>query len=114
MNTLTYSFDNDNLIDISISSNNLVRTQDEYENILQAPSCYSKTIQFFPLPLVRTDRLIQFAYFPSTDTNCLVRITYPFFTETEKPLETVFVNIDQLSEKTATILGKNGLERFET
>lgn len=29
-------------------------------------------------------------------------------------LETVFVNTDQLSEKTATILGKNGLERFES
>lgn len=114
MNTLTCSFDNDNLIDASIISNNLVRTQDEYENIWPSPPCYSKTIQFFPLPLVRTDRLIQFTYFPSTDTNCLVRIIYPFFREVEKPLETVLVNIDQLSEKTATILGKNGLERFET
>lgn len=112
MNTLICSFDNDNLIDASIISNNLVRTQNEYENILQAPTCYSKTTQFFPL--ARTDRLIQFTSFQSTDTNCFVQIIYPYFREPEKPLETVFVNIDQLSKKTATILGKNGLERFET
>ncbi|MFO0795013.1 MAG: hypothetical protein U0586_13260 [Candidatus Brocadiaceae bacterium] len=105
-------FDNDNL-EASIASNNLVYTQGEYKNRLQALSWYCKTTQFAPLPLGRTDRLIQFTYSPSTDTNCLVQITCPSFKEVEKPSELVIVNTDQLSKKTATILGKNGLERFE-
>jgi len=114
MNTFTRLFDNDSLIEASLISNNLIRTQDEYKDRFQSLCCYSKVTQPFPLPLGRTDRSIQFTYFPSTDTNYLVRIAYPFWRETEKPLEPVFVNIDQLSEKTVTILGKNGLERFET
>ncbi len=115
MNTLTCSFDN--LIDASAVSSNLVCTQkeklDEYKNIWPSLSCYSKTIQFSHFPRVRTDRLIQFTSFQSTDTNCLVEIVEPYFGETKKQLEMVLVNTDQLSEKVAKILGKNGLKRFD-
>ena len=110
MNTLTCFFDN--LIDASAVSNDIVCAQkgklDEYKN-----TCYSKTMQFSHLPSVRTDRLIQFTSVLSTNTNCLVRIIYPYFREIENPLETVFVNTDQLRKKTIDLLGKNGIERFE-